>query len=82
MTIEAKFNEIFDDSIYLPERLSMEIAENVARHIKANYIPKSKVEEKIKELETRILEHQKMNGFETIFDFINEDLQALKQLLK
>ncbi len=34
--------------------------------------------ELIKRIEKRIFEHQKENGFETIFDFIGEDLSDLK----
>lgn len=36
----------------------------------------------IKRMQNRIMQHQKENGFETIFDFLNEDLADLEQQLK
>ena len=33
----------------------------------------------IKKMQNRIMKHQQENGFETIFDFLNEDLQELEQ---
>jgi hypothetical protein len=33
----------------------------------------------IERMQNRIMEHQKENGFSTIFDFLNEDLQELAQ---
>lgn len=35
----------------------------------------------IERTEALIMNHQKNNGFETIFDFINEDLAELKEIL-
>lgn len=36
----------------------------------------------IKRMQDRIMQHQKENGFETIFDFLNEDLDELQKQLK
>lgn len=40
--------------------------------------PKQKAQEKITALQIRILEHQQEFGFETVFDFIGEDLDDIK----
>lgn len=37
-----------------------------------------KIQKKITSLEIRILEHQQSNGFDSIFDFIMEDLDEIK----
>lgn len=37
----------------------------------------TKQEEIIKRMQDRIMKHQQENGFETIFDFLNEDLIEL-----
>jgi predicted unusual protein kinase regulating ubiquinone biosynthesis (AarF/ABC1/UbiB family) len=39
------------------------------------------MEEIIKRMNTRIMNHQKENGFETIFDFLNEDINELQEKL-
>lgn len=36
----------------------------------------------IKRMQARIMEHQKENGFDTIFDFLNEDLGELENEVK
>lgn len=40
------------------------------------------MEEITKRMQDRIMQHQKENGFETIFDFLNEDLSELQEQLK
>ena len=40
--------------------------------------PKQKIQEKITALQIRILEHQQSNGFDSVFDFIAEDLDDIK----
>lgn len=40
--------------------------------------PKQEIQEKITSLEIRILEHQQSNGFDSVFDFILEDLDEIK----
>jgi hypothetical protein len=39
------------------------------------------MEEIIKRIQDRILNHQNENGFETIFDFLNEDVDELQEKL-
>lgn len=33
----------------------------------------------IKRMQDRIMEHQKENGFETIFDFLNDDISDIEE---
>jgi hypothetical protein len=40
------------------------------------------LEKIIEKLEIRIMEHQRKNGFNTIFDFIHEDLNDLKEVIE
>jgi DnaJ-class molecular chaperone len=40
------------------------------------------MQEILKRMQNRIMEHQQENGFETIFDFLNEDIEELQEKVK
>jgi hypothetical protein len=42
----------------------------------------NKIEEHIETIEKLIMDHQQKNGFETVFDLINEEIAELKTLVK
>ena len=42
----------------------------------------NKIEQKLVEMEDRIMNFQKKNGFNTIFDFLNEDIEVIRQEVK
>ena len=40
------------------------------------------IEEHIENIEKNIMEYQRKNGFDTVFDFMTEDLASIKALVK
>ena len=40
------------------------------------------MKEILERMHNRIMEHQEVNGFETIFDFLNEDIEELQEQVK
>ena len=40
------------------------------------------IEKAIKNAKDRIMNYQRENGFSTIFDLLNEDLEAIRQQIK
>tara|TARA_R110000751_G_scaffold276128_1_gene377039 strand:+ start:257 stop:553 length:297 start_codon:yes stop_codon:yes gene_type:complete len=42
----------------------------------------NKIEEHIENIEKRIMNNQEKNGFDTVFDFIIEDIASIKDLVK
>jgi hypothetical protein len=42
----------------------------------------NELEKLIKEMEDKIMDFQRENGFDTIFDLLNEDLDAMKKHIK
>lgn len=39
------------------------------------------MKEIIERMRNRIMEHKKENGFETVYDFLNEDLDKLEEIV-
>ncbi len=40
------------------------------------------MQEILKRMQTRIMKHQQETGFESIFDFLNEDIEELNEQIK